>query len=214
MAGRGTYAGSLVIFVAAAFSVGLVTGVNIAGTGGKAEEPCPVENPPAAAIVKTTEYPEAAGFTLTEVETGESLSLKELKGTNSVMLIATTTCPVCREQIDELKTIYEKYKEKGIRFFEAIIGEADESGLRFVDEVQAEEHVRESGLPFPAYIDEIDEIPAGYTFESVPVLAFITKEGRLMAQRPFTYASDVAKILDALMAGKTIDTSSMKTRTG
>jgi len=215
----------MVVFIAAAFSVGLVTGVNIAGSNGKTEEPCPVENPPAggkddsgklpvAAVVKTPEYPAAPGFALTGVETGEAISLENLAGSNVLMLVATTSCPVCREQIDELKKLYETYKARGVRFIEAIIGEADESGLRFVDEVKASNHVKDSGLPFPAYIDEVDEIPAAYNVETVPVLAFITKEGRLMLTRPFTQASDVAKILDALIAGRPIETSGMKTKTG
>jgi peroxiredoxin len=228
MAGRGTYVCSMVVFIAAAFSVGLVAGVNIAKPEKQAAQPCPLENqkpdggkgdsgkqqPEGGPEAAAPAYPAAPGFALTGVETGEAISLEDLAGSNVLMLIATTSCPVCRDQIDELKKLYETYKAKGVKFIEAIIGEADESGLRFVDEVKAIKHVKDSGLPFPAFIDEVDEIPANYGVEAVPVLAFITKEGRLMLTRPFTFEADISKILDALITGKPIDISGMKTQTG
>ncbi len=228
MAGRGTYVCSLAIFVAAAFSIGLVTGVNIAGPGKQAAQPCPSNNQkpenggkdpvkkngeqnPAA---KGPEYPAAPEFAVTNPDTGDEMSLEILAGSHALMLVVTTSCPTCREQIDELKKVYETYKAKGVKFFEAIVPEEDESGFRTVDEFAAAEHVRDSGLPFPSFIDEMDEIVANYNIESVPFLAFITKEGRLMATRPYTFAADVSKILDALIAGRTIDTSGMETKVG
>jgi hypothetical protein len=216
----------MAIFVAAAFSVGLVTGVNISKPEKQSGQPCAVDNQNPdngkdpvkkngeQSPVATPEYPAAPEFAVTNPETGDEMSLETLAGSNALMLIVTTSCPVCREQIDELKRIYKTYSAKEVKFFEAIIPEADESGFRLVDELAAAEHVRDSGLPFPSFIDEMDELAASYNVESVPFLAFITKEGRLMATRPFTYAADVARILDALMAGRAIDTLNMETKAG
>lgn len=81
-------------------------------------------------------------------------------------------------------------------------------------EADVDDYIVESGVPFPAYADIEDSIARDYEILSVPFLAFITKDGRLMLSRGFTYAKDVSRILEALIAGKEIDTSDMETVAG
>lgn len=75
-------------------------------------------------------------------------------------------------------------------------------------------YVEESGLPFPVYMDEEDTVAGDYSVPNVPLTVFITKEGKVKLARPFTYAEDLAKIIDALAADKEIDTSGMQTLSG
>jgi hypothetical protein len=63
-------------------------------------------------------------------------------------------------------------------------------------------------------MDSGDTLAQDYRVETVPFLAFVTPEGKLALTRPFTYKKDVAKILDALIAGRGIDTSGMETVVG
>ncbi len=81
-------------------------------------------------------------------------------------------------------------------------------------EADVADYIEESGVPFPAYADTEDSIARDYEILSVPFLAFITKDGLLMLTREFTYAKDVSRILDALIAGTEIDTSDMETVAG
>jgi hypothetical protein len=101
-----------------------------------------------------------------------------------------------------------------VKFINGVIAETDEFGGRFVLEDDVMEYQEESGIPFPAYMDSEDTLAGDYNVQTVPVLAFVTKEGRLMLVRPFTYTKDIARIIDALIAGRQIDTSDMETVAG
>jgi hypothetical protein len=83
-----------------------------------------------------------------------------------------------------------------------------------INEDDVYEYVKRTGLPFGAYMDEADTLSRDYGVETVPVLAFVTAEGRLALTRSFTYKEDVVKILDALIAGGRIDITGMKTLDG
>ena len=101
MASRTTYVTSLVVFVIAAFSVGLVAGVNIGRRDvppeqeGKpvpgVEKPQPVENPGNGTGKAPTEYPQAPDFELVELESGETVTLKDFSGSHVALLVCTTT---------------------------------------------------------------------------------------------------------------------------
>ena len=119
-----------------------------------------------------------------------------------------------RRQVDELKKIYDKETSKGVKFATAIIAETDEFGGRMILEDDVLEYIEQTKTPFPVYMDEMDTIAEDYGVQTVPLLAFISKEGRLAFTRPFTYAADITRILDALIAGEDIDTSGMETVTG
>jgi len=121
---------------------------------------------------------------------------------------------VCARQVDELKEVYKNYEGKGVKFINAVIAETDEFGSRLISEDDVYEYVKRTGLPFPAYTDEADTLSRDYSVESVPAFAFITNQGKLMLTRPFTYGKDVARILDALIAGRRIDTVGMETLDG
>jgi thioredoxin-related protein len=121
---------------------------------------------------------------------------------------------VCRSQVDELKAIYEKYSGRGVQFLNAMIPETDEFGMKLLNEDSVLVYVQETKTPFPVYMDSNDGLADSYAVPSVPFLAFITGEGKLMLTRPFTYKDDVAKILDALISGREIDTSGMPTASG
>lgn len=101
-----------------------------------------------------------------------------------------------------------------MKFINGVIAQTDEFGGRMILEDDVFDYVRESGIPFTAYMDEEDTLATDYNIQNVPVLAFITPGSRLALTRPFTYARDVSRILDALIAGRKIDTAGMETLTG
>jgi len=101
MASRGTYITSLVILVIAAFSTGLVAGVNIGRSASPPEEVCeqnPVGKTPKPAEGSgndnekaPAEYPQTPDFELVELETGEPVDLKAFSGSHMLLFISTTT---------------------------------------------------------------------------------------------------------------------------
>ena len=101
-----------------------------------------------------------------------------------------------------------------MKFINGVIAETDEFGGRMILEDDVFDYVRESGIPFITYMDEDDTLVTDYNIQTVPFLAFITPEGHLALTRPFTYAQDVSRILDALIAGRKIDTTGMETVIG
>lgn len=159
-------------------------------------------------------YPDAPDFSLETPGTHAAVKLKDFAGSTVALLITTTTCPICRKQIDELKTIHKNYTDKGVKFINGVIPQMDDLGTRWIVEDEVLEYVAQSGLPFPAHMDKEDTLAESYGVETVPVLAFITPRGRLMLTRTFTYAKDVSKILDALIEGTRVDTSGMETLVG
>ena len=152
---------------------------------------------------------------LAEPGSGKEVSVGEFAGADVVMLVSTVGCPVCRRQIAELKTIHRQYSDKGVKFINAVIAEADDFGKRSLPpEDSLARYGNETGIPFPVYLDVPNALADSYDVKKVPVLAFITREGGLALTRPFTYWRDVSNILDALIAGKEIDTSGMDTKPG
>jgi hypothetical protein len=121
---------------------------------------------------------------------------------------------VSRRQVDELKKIYDKEAARGVKIVTAIIAETDEFGGRMILEDDVFEYIEQTKVPFPVYMDEMDAIVGDYGVQTVPMLAFISKGGKLAFTRPFTYAADITRILDALIAGEDIDTSGMETVAG
>ena len=117
-------------------------------------------------------------------------------------------------QVDELKDVYKNYKDKNIKFANAVIAETDEFGSRLISEDDVYEYVKRTKLPFPVYMDEADMLVRDYNIETVPFIAFVTGEGGLMLTRPFTYGKDIIRILDALIAGRQIDATGMETIDG
>ncbi len=213
---RKKYFVSLVIFVAAAFLTGFVAGVNYGGGGQGASDTRQDADLQQGDGQDTapTKHAEAPDFTLETLDGEETLCVGDFAGSDFVLFITITTCPICRMQIDELKKIYKDYAGKGVKFANAVIAETDEFGGRMILEDDILQYIEETKIPSQVYMDNEDTIAGDYKLETVPVMAFISKEGHLMYQRPFTYANDLSKILDALIAGKKIDTSGMKTVVG
>jgi hypothetical protein len=101
MSTGGRYATSLVIFVVAAFTAGLVIGVNIGRSdtppeqahererGADTQEPVKVTN--SGQGEDPAQYKKAPDFELVELESGEPVELKDFSGSNLMLFIATTT---------------------------------------------------------------------------------------------------------------------------
>jgi len=77
-----------------------------------------------------------------------------------------------------------------------------------------EQFVKETSLPFPAGMDSDDSLSIDYGVQTVPHMAFLNAQGKIIYTRGFTYSADAGKILDAVLKGETIDTSDMPSQPG
>ncbi len=87
MSARTTHITSLVIFVTAAFFVGLVAGVSIGRSSAEPAQPHASngENPDGP-----QENQKAADFVLEDFDSGDTFGLKDFAGSNLMLIVSTT----------------------------------------------------------------------------------------------------------------------------
>ena len=113
----------------------------------------------------------APDFTLTEVTTGESVSLSQFRGRPVLINFWATWCGPCRLEMPHLQAAYEQYKDKGFTVLAV--------DIEFDDGPQAvQEFIDELGLTFPIVKDvtgtvEVDK----YNVLGYPTSVFVDRNG-------------------------------------
>ena len=156
----------------------------------------------------------APDFTLTDVITGRSCRLSELKGLKGTAVIFICNhCPFVIDIIDELVNIGNDYLKKGIGFIvissNDIINYPDDSPKNM--KLFAERY----DFPFPYLYDETQDIAKAYTAACTPDINVFNAEleciyrGQMDRSRPGNdYQSDgkdLRKVFNYLLENKTID---------
>lgn len=114
-------------------------------------------------------------FTLPDL-TGKDISLSNYLGNKIILLVfGATTCVYCRNQVPELKEIYEKFKKKD---FVLLYIHVDESERR----VKA--FVKKNKIPYTVLLDEKGEAAYSYRVYGFPWIFLINRKGEVA----FTYA--------------------------
>lgn len=113
----------------------------------------------------------APDFTLTEVTTGEQISLSQFKGQPVLVNFWATWCGPCRLEMPHLQDAYEEYQDQGFTVIavDAKIDDGREAVLSFVDELV---------LTFPVVKDATGEVETNkYNVVGYPTSVFIDREG-------------------------------------
>jgi len=114
------------------------------------------------AVVQTTEDNEelltAPDFSLESID-GNIINLKDIKGKNIVIHIATTWCPFCNAEAPYLEELYNNYKDKNV-------------AVLLIDVKESKELVKEKlqdkfNFTFPVLLDINGKVAASFAPEDV-----------------------------------------------
>jgi peroxiredoxin len=114
---------------------------------------------------------DAPDITLTKLD-GTSVKLSDLKGSPVFINIWTTWCPYCKEEMPDIESIYEKYKDQGL------VVAAVSTDTASASEVKS--FVEKNGYTFDVYYDPESSVPEALGLGSgIPQSVFITKDGKI-----------------------------------
>lgn len=114
----------------------------------------------------------AIPFTLTD-QNGQTVSLSDFQGKILYMNFWGTWCGVCREEIDELQALYDKYKDSDEI---AVVTIVFPNGGQETDIDGIKAFINEHNITFPVLFDETGELFGKYGIYSFPTVFVINKD--------------------------------------
>lgn len=116
---------------------------------------------------------EAPDFTF--VENGNPTRLKDLRGSYVVIDFWATWCPDCRKDIPDMKSLYDKYSPRGVRFV----------GVSFDKQRDAlDKYIEENKVAWPQYFEgkpwKETVISQQYHIKWIPSVYVIDKDGKVI----------------------------------
>ena len=112
----------------------------------------------------------APDFSLYDIN-GKMLKLSSQKGNTVVMFFGTTWCPACRGEMPYYKALYEKYAQRGLKFFYIDVNESAKRVARFA---------KENSFPYIVLLDSDGSVANSYNITGVPTLFLIDKQGNII----------------------------------
>lgn len=112
----------------------------------------------------------APDFTLSSLN-GQQISLSQYKGKEHVLLVfGATWCPACRNEIPELKEVYNRYKDQAVKLLYIDIQESKEKLSAFADS---------HSIPYDILLDLTGDVAKRYGVYGIPHLALVDKSGAI-----------------------------------
>lgn len=109
----------------------------------------------------------APAFALTRYDSGEEVSLEELRGRPVVLNFFSATCATCLEELEELGEFYRAHRDE-LAFFAISTGNSAAMIKDFVEQHKPE---------YPLLLDEEGRTAVAYGITGVPETVFIDREG-------------------------------------
>ena len=108
-------------------------------------------------------------------DSGDSISMFEIAGNNNYTLIDfwASWCKPCRQEIPNLRKLYEKYGDKNFHIISVSIDENDDAWRRALEVEQ---------LPWTNCRDTEGDIAKTYGVVSIPMLVVVDSEGKLVIE--------------------------------
>lgn len=120
------------------------------------------------------EKSKAVSFAATELASGESRSLSELRGSPVLLASWATWCAPCRVELPKLQKLHEVWEGKGL---EVVAVNVDDAG---VDPSKVDAMVQEFGLTMSLWRDPEGSFGAAFGPFGVPMSVLIGRDGQLV----------------------------------
>lgn len=137
---------------------------------------------------------EAPDFTLRDIS-GNKVKLSGLRGKVVMVEFWAVWCPPCIESVPLLKTVYEKYKDKGF----VLLGVSVDRGA--AQQIKAGEFIKENAATYPVLFDD-GKVSAAYGVSSIPMSFMIDRKGNIVKKR-IGFApgmiGDISREIEALL---------------
>jgi len=112
----------------------------------------------------------APDFTLRDLY-GQSVKLSSYLGKPVFLVFGTTWCPNCKAELPQMKSLYEKYKNKGLIMFNIDIQESREKVMSFA---------QKRNISFPVLLDTDGSVADAYGILGVPAKVLIDRKGKII----------------------------------
>lgn len=131
-------------------------------------------------LTTTTSTAEAAGvtaqiapdFTFTDLVTGKTTKLSDLRDKPVYLNFWATWCPPCVKELPHIQSKYEKYKDR-IHFLAISVDSEQDAPAQFISS---------KGYTFPVGYGNEREISRAYNIEAIPASYIIGTDGTIKAQ--------------------------------
>lgn len=128
----------------------------------------------AAGALASGEHPAAPAFTLSRIDSGEQVSLADLKGKPLVVNFWASWCIPCKDEAPELQKTYEKYGPQGL----VVVG-IDAQDFR----EDAKRFAKRYGLTYPILYDGKGSTLGKWGVTGFPETYFVDRSGKLVGER-------------------------------
>ena len=131
-------------------------------------------------LTTTTSTAEAAGvtaqiapdFTFTDLVTGKTIKLSDLRDKPVYLNFWATWCPPCVKELPHIQSKYEQYKDR-IHFLAISVDSEQDAPAQFISS---------KGYTFPVGYGNEREISRAYNIEAIPASYIIGTDGTIKAQ--------------------------------
>jgi len=139
--------------------------------------------------------------------TGERVRLADLQGNPLVLNFWASWCGPCREEMPDLQSVYQQYRDQGLQLYAINVGESA---------VAVEYFLRQIGVDLPVLLDLKDEAQESYRILPIPTTFFIDSAGMIRAvyQQQMTriqIEAEVVRLLEARQASEGVSAWSLPT---
>ena len=142
---------------------------------------------------------------------GNTVKYSGLKGDTTVVVFISTQCPISNGYNDRMKSVYNDYATKGVRFIFINANSTEPA-----EEVR--KHAESHGFPFPVYKDSNDTAadrfgaqvtPEAYVMDSAGVIQYHGYVDDSVTEAR-VHVRGLRMALDAVMAGKPVENAQTK----
>ena len=141
--------------------------------------------------------PDAPDFKVYDKDNNE-VNLSDFKGEYIVINFWASWCSPCRAEMDHFQEAYDKYSEKGVKFFMINATDGDRETVQ-----TASEYFKENSYDMDIYFDVDFDASINYSVRSLPTTFFIDKDGKVIAYKLGTFEKDLLfDSIDSLIGEK------------